>query len=67
MAKRQWKNLNTGTPYTFTPSNGWSFSLNGDGSATLTYTGSAAGLASNVDLTVSPDPGGGDKYPPTGP
>lgn len=64
MVKRQWKHLNQGTTYTFTAGNGWSLSMNPDGSVRLAFTGSSVD-ASGVDLSTDPDPGQGDKYPPT--
>ncbi|MBS0476311.1 MAG: hypothetical protein JSR28_14350 [Proteobacteria bacterium] len=66
MAKRQWKNLDPGTTYILTAGDGWGFSMNGDGTVSLAFSGTGV-QANAVDLSVSPDPGGGDKYPPTEP
>lgn len=66
MAKRQWKHLVPGTTYILTAGDGWTLTMNGDGTVSLASTGSAA-EANSVDLSISPDPGAGDKYPPTEP
>ncbi|HET6331479.1 MAG TPA: hypothetical protein VFF76_11890 [Holophagaceae bacterium] len=66
MAKRQWKNLDQGTTYIITAGDGWALSKNTDGTVSLAYTGTAA-QANNVDLAMDPDPGAGNKYPPTEP
>ena len=66
MAKRQWKNLDPGTTYIITAGDGWALSLNGDGTVSLASTG-VGGQANNVDLSMDPDPGQGQKYPPTEP
>jgi hypothetical protein len=65
MAKRQWRHLDTATTYVFSPGNGWAFTMNADGTVSLAHKG-AASLAAAVDMSIDPDPGGGDKYPPTG-
>jgi hypothetical protein len=39
--------------------------MNADGTVSLAHKG-AASLAAAVDMSIDPDPGGGDKYPPTG-
>lgn len=67
MAKRQWKHLDTATTYVIAASDGWALSMNGDGTVNLSYTGTAAEGAGSVDLSITPDPGNGDKYPPTEP
>ncbi len=63
MAKRQWKHLNQGTTYILSAGNGWALSMNGDGTVSLSYSGTGSEV-SGVDLSADPDPGGGDKYPP---
>ncbi|MBS1767817.1 MAG: hypothetical protein JST05_10515 [Acidobacteria bacterium] len=64
MAQRQWKHLDTATTYVIVASDGWTLSMNADGTANLTYTGGASDVK-GVDLAIEPDPGGGEKYPPT--
>ena len=66
MAKRQWKHLDTSTTYVISASDGWALSMNGDGTVNLAYTGIASDVA-GVDMVIEPDPGQGDKYPPTEP
>lgn len=64
MAKRQWKHLDTAVTYTLSAGNGWSLSMNGDGTVSLAYSGTGSEV-SGVDLSADPDPGNGEKYPPT--
>lgn len=66
MAKRQWKHLNQGTTYTLTAGNGWSLSMNENGTVNLAFSG-VGGEVSGIDLSADPDPGSGDKNPPTEP
>lgn len=67
MSKRQWKHLDTATTYVIQAENGWTLSMNGDGTVNLAYSGAASQGSGTVDMTMDPDPGNGDKYPPTEP
>lgn len=64
MAKRQWKHLVPGTTYILSAGDGWALSMNPDGTVSLASTGSASD-AKSVDLSITPDPGDGEKDPPT--
>lgn len=64
MAKREWKNLDPSQTYVIAPGDGWVLSMNGDGTANLAYSGSGV-QANAADLSVSPDPGNGNRYPPS--
>lgn len=66
MAKRQWKHLDPATTYVLRAENGWAMTMNGDGTVNLAYTSGVA-TGTGVNLTIDPDPGAGDKYPPTEP
>lgn len=66
MAKREWKHLDPGTTYILTAGDGWALTANGDGTVSLASTGTAAN-ASSADLSISPDPGTGNRNPPTEP
>ncbi len=66
MAKRQWKHLDPATTYVLSAGDGWTFTMNADGTVSLAYKG-AASLAAGAGMTIDPDPGNGEKYPPTGP
>lgn len=64
MAKREWKHLDQNTIYVLSAGNGWALSMNGDGTVNLAYTGTASEV-SGVDFATNPDPGTGNKNPPT--
>ncbi len=66
MRRRHWQKLDPATTYTLKAENGWTFSMNPDGSVSLTFKTMASATA-GVDLSVDPDPGQGAPYPPTQP
>ena len=66
MARREWKNLDPSETYIIAAGDGWGLTMNSDGTASLAFSGSGV-QANAVDLSVTPDPGQGNKYPPTEP
>ena len=66
MAHREWNNLPGNTQYTIAAKNGWTMSLNADGTVTLKHgNGNVASDGTSTSLTISPDPGAGDPVPPS--
>ena len=64
MANREWKHLDPAITYILSAGDGWTLSMNGDGTVSLASSGTASD-ANSVDLSFTPDPGSGSKNPPT--
>lgn len=67
MAHREWNNLNTANSYTISAGNGWTLVMNSDGTVTLRHGGGASAKAAalTTDMTINPDPGDGQRVPPS--
>lgn len=64
MARREWNNLDSGKTYLISAGNGWSLTMNADGTVTLAHGHSTARATTAASLTIEPDPGQGDRVPP---
>lgn len=65
MARRDWNHLDPNTTYIISASNGWSLSMNGDGTVSMTHNGQGAEDGGGVGMVIDPDPGDGSRVPPT--
>ncbi len=66
MAKREWKHLDPSVTYILSAGDGWTLTMNSDGTVSLASSGTAS-EANSADLSFTPDPGSGNRNPPTEP
>jgi hypothetical protein len=56
--------LDPNTTYTITASNGWTLSMNGDGTVSMIHNGHGV-EGGGAGMVIDPDPGDGSRVPPT--
>lgn len=68
MAKRDWNHLDPSTTYVISAANGWRLTMNPNGTVSMTHGGSSSATATataTTDMSIQPDPGNGEPFPPT--